>query len=213
MDGYQFTAEIFRSIVSLAWPAAFIAAVWLFRQRLTALLPLLRLKYKDFDVSFRLDQAEREAKALPVPEQPSEPTPEEADKFEKLVKVSPRAAILERRLELQDSVEAYAKSVRMDLPRQASLLQLTRNLRKHDLIDQTTSALLDDLRVIGNSAAHDATIIVSEEDAQRFGTLADRLIQQFRISAGAAAAIFPERSATISSGSQTEPFDSSAPRE
>src|SRR6185312_8874221 len=96
MDGYQFTAAIFQSIVSLAWPAALVAAVWIFKDKITELLPLLRFKYKDFDVSFRLDEAEKEAEALPD-QALSEPTPEEADKFALLVGISPRAAIMDRR--------------------------------------------------------------------------------------------------------------------
>ena len=59
MDGYQFSAAIVQSIVSLAWPAAFIGAVWLFRGRLMELLPLLKLKHKETEISFRLEQAER----------------------------------------------------------------------------------------------------------------------------------------------------------
>jgi hypothetical protein len=44
MDGYQFIASFFQSLVSLAWPAALLIAVLLFRERLRSLLPLLRVK-------------------------------------------------------------------------------------------------------------------------------------------------------------------------
>jgi hypothetical protein len=57
MDGYQFSAAIFQSIASLAWPAALVACVWLFREKLSTLLPLLRMKYKDLDVSFRFEKS------------------------------------------------------------------------------------------------------------------------------------------------------------
>src|SRR5882757_545617 len=106
MDGYQFTAAMFQSVVSLAWPASVVAAVWLFREKLTQLLPFLRLKHKETEVSFRLDQAEKEAAKLPPPA-PSpdlERTPEEKSKFEQVAEISPRAAILEARAELEDVV-------------------------------------------------------------------------------------------------------------
>jgi hypothetical protein len=95
MDGYQFIA-IFQSVVSLAWPAAVFGSVWLFRDKLRTLLPLLRMKYKDLDLSFRLDEAEREAaKIPPTPPSPDlEPTPEEKTRFERLARISPRAADL-----------------------------------------------------------------------------------------------------------------------
>jgi hypothetical protein len=50
MDWLQFISSIVQSLVSLAWPAAFVAAVWLFREKSTALLPLLRFKYKDLPI-------------------------------------------------------------------------------------------------------------------------------------------------------------------
>lgn len=191
MDGYQFIASLLQSLVSLAWPAAFVVAVWLFREKLTSLLPLLRLTYKDFDISFRLDQAEKEAEGLKQlqPDQAPEPTPEETDKFLKLVELSPRSAILERRLELENAVEAFAESVGMLPTRPRSLLNLTRELRRNELIDQATSALLDDLRTIGNTAAHAIDANISAQDALRFGDLAEKVIRQFRISADAATAM------------------------
>jgi hypothetical protein len=186
MDGFQFTADVFKSLVSLAWPAAFVGAVYMFREKLTALLPLLRLKYKDLDISFRLDQAEKEANALPAPAQTTDPTPEETDNFLRLAKVSPRAAIMERRLGLEDALQTFARSVGMSASQPTSMLRLTRELRKNGLIDQATSALLDDLRAIGNTAAHNADTSISEDDAIRFGKYAERLIQQLQISTAAA---------------------------
>jgi hypothetical protein len=49
------------------------------------------MKYKDIEVTFRLDQAEKEAKALPAPDAtiPAEPTPEEKSRFEQLVTSRP----------------------------------------------------------------------------------------------------------------------------
>ena len=44
MDAYQFTADLVKSLVSLAWPAAFVIAVLIFRDKLKSLLPYLRLK-------------------------------------------------------------------------------------------------------------------------------------------------------------------------
>lgn len=155
------------------------------------MLPLLRLKYKDFDLSFRLHQAEKVAENLRVQgaESLPEPTPEEADKFRELVELSPRAAILERSRDLEHAVEAFAASVGMPQIRTRGLLDWTRELRKNELIDHATSSLLDDLRAIRNSAAHGRDIDITREDALRFAALADRAIRQFQISAAAAAAL------------------------
>src|SRR2546430_842534 len=111
MDGYQFISSILQSLGSLAWPISFVIAVWLFREKLNSLLPLLRMKYKDLDVSFRLDQAEKEAAQIPkAPPSPDlDPTPEEKSRYEKIAEHSPRAAILEKRAELEQVLRSVAE--------------------------------------------------------------------------------------------------------
>lgn len=188
MDGYQFFAAIFSSIVSLAWPAALVACAWLFREKLSALLPLLNMKYKDFDISFRLEQAEREASRIPPPPPSLDlgPTPEEKSRFEIVAEHSPRAAILEKRAELEQTMKAIASPfVPSSIAKSTKTMPLTsaiRALRQQMIIDERTSGLLDDLRVIGNRAAHslDANEFTKEE-ALRFGRLTDDIIDRVRI--------------------------------
>ena len=117
-------------------------------------------------------------------------TPEEQSRFDKIAKLSPRAAILELRYELEEAVRSFAAAVGAEVVRNTRALsfgELTRILRHNALIDHHTSAALDDLRVIGNSAAHGASDTdLSAEDAARFRSLAERLISQFHIATGAA---------------------------
>ena len=89
--------------MKLAWPAALFGAVWIFRDKIGELLPLLRFKYKDFDVSFRFKEAEREASELPALEDEAgtPKTREEKSKFERLAEISPRAAIVGFRAEIE----------------------------------------------------------------------------------------------------------------
>src|SRR5436305_1642698 len=111
MDGYQFIASVLQSLVSLAWPVGLVVCVWMFRDKLKEILPLLRMKYKDFDVNFRLENAERVALQIPKPppSPDTEPTPEEKSRFEKVAEHSPRAAILEKRAELEQALLSIAK--------------------------------------------------------------------------------------------------------
>lgn len=93
MNLYQFIAAMFGSLMSAAWPAAFVFAVWLFRERLTELLPLLRLKHKDWQISFGLDKAEEDVKRIPTPSEPEllpAPDVEEKSRLETLAKIAPR---------------------------------------------------------------------------------------------------------------------------
>jgi len=141
MDGYQFIAAIFQSLISLAWPAALVVCVLLFREKLNALLPLLRMKYKDLDISFRLDKAEEEAAALPPPPPdvavPSEPTPEEESRFEQIAEISPRAAIVDLRRELEQAVVAAAEQhgLQGSPSKQLTLATATRLLRNNGIIN------------------------------------------------------------------------------
>jgi hypothetical protein len=196
VDGYQLIASLFQSLVSLAWPIAFVVAVWLFRERIRLLLPLLRLKYKDFDVSFRLEKAEEEQAKLPPPTDQTPPTPEEVDRFREVARHSPRAAVLEIRAQIEEAVRLLAQTIGVrDLPfnrdGKAPLHILIRMLRKNNIIDQPTSAILDDLRAIGNAAAHGSGEPITVDDALRFRSLADNVIQQLSIATEAAKSRIP----------------------
>jgi hypothetical protein len=190
MNGYQFIAAIFQSVVSLAWPAAVVICVLLFRERLRTLLPLLRLKHKDTEVSFRLEQAEEESAKIDLkPGAPAlEPTPEEKSRFEKVAEHSPRAAILEKRAELEQALRSIAVSywagttTSQPSPRSMTLIDSIRILRKEGIIDERTSAVLDDLRAIGNQAAHsDDGTEFTKDEALRFGALADNTLALVRM--------------------------------
>jgi hypothetical protein len=140
------------------------------------------LKHKDTEVSFRLDQAEKESAQIDLQPTPElEPTPEEKSRFEKVVEHSPRAAILEKRAELEQAMRAIAEpnwqGATTSSPRSMSLTTSIRILRKQGVIDERTSALLDDLRTIGNQAAHSSDgSEFTKEEALRFGKLADSAI-------------------------------------
>jgi hypothetical protein len=115
-----------------------------------------------------------------------EPTPEEKSRFEKLAEHSPRAAILEKRAELEQVVKSAAEPyISSSIARSWKTLPLTsaiRALRQQNIIDERTSALLDDLRTIGNRAAHseDGREFAVDE-AIRFGKLTDDAIALIRV--------------------------------
>jgi uncharacterized protein DUF4145 len=186
MDEYQFVSSLFQSSVTLAWPAALVVIVWLFRDKLENLLPLARVKYKDLELRFQ-DAAMEAAKLEETPVTPgTEPTPEEVSRFAKMAKLAPRGAMLEVRANLEEAVREYAQAIGMpNISPYMSYGLLIRRLRGNQLIDENTSALLDDLRAIGNAAAHNQSD-PTEQDALRYQALAEQLIRQLRISTAAA---------------------------
>jgi hypothetical protein len=180
VDWLQFISSV---IGSVAWPSAALGAIYMFRQKLIELLPNLNFKYKDLEANFRLKQATKDAEALPpllsTPE--NIPTEEEITRFEQIAKISPRAAMIEVRTDIEEAVRSLAESSKLLTPKVQSTLGLTRLLRNKEIIDHQTSALLDDLRAIGNTAAHDKLVEFSLDDALRYRSLADRAIRQLRI--------------------------------
>jgi hypothetical protein len=105
-----------------------------------------------------LEEAEKAAAELPVDE---DRQPSKKSRFERTAEVSPKAAILGTRTDLeaflndfiQDSPEAYRQLGAESARRPLNLTQAVRVLRSKGAIDPGTSALLDDLRVMDNRAA------------------------------------------------------------
>lgn len=172
MNAYQFIASL---MSSLAWPVSVFLIALLFRKRIIEILPRLRLRYGEFDVSMhRLADAEKEAAKATSPalEDAPKPTPEEKEKFNRIAEISPRGAILELRNELEDRVVKFAQARGAKLsPLHTSTTYVVRVLRQMGLIDEVTSAMIDDLRVVGNAAAHDNGRSFTESEAQRFKTI------------------------------------------
>jgi hypothetical protein len=150
MNGYGLIASIVQSTASLAWPGAFVCIVWLFREKLLELLPLLHFRHNDTEAYFR--RAEKEAAKIcqSVPRvQTPPPTPEEQ---KRLTEISPRKALLELRRELEIALRNAATRLRILEPENVSMITLIRVPREIGKIDPHTSALLEELRQLGNSA-------------------------------------------------------------
>lgn len=171
----DFFASVISSITSLAWPAAFVGAVWLFRGEIRPLLPRLKLKHKETEISFRLDAAENVVEQLPVPQEAAPATPEELSRFEQLVAISPRGALMEIRREVEEALGNAAR--RAGYKTFGGARSQLRILRKGTIIDENTSKLVDDLFAIGNAAAHDPQAAITAADARRYRVIADRVVE------------------------------------
>lgn len=169
--------DFIASIVgSVAWPAAIAFVVWLFRQEIVRLLPFLHVKGGDLEVSFRLAEAEKTAASLPTPQEPPQPeTPVEKTQFAQLFEMSPSAAMVEIRKELEIAMRATGERAGIPDLRYSTSRNLLRALVKTGLLDASTTALIDDLLVIGNQAAHE-NVDITLSEALQYRSLADRVI-------------------------------------
>lgn len=179
MNWLDFMASIVGSITSLAWPAAVVGSVWLFRKEIRLLLPHMKLKYADAELGFRLDEADKIAKELPVP---ALPVPEainsaEATDFQRLVEASPSAAMLETRREMEGVLRKVAVKYGIE---NNSMHGIVRDLREKHAISVIDASLLDELRLIGNEVAHGPERPVSPIHAIKYKELADAAVGALR---------------------------------
>lgn len=79
MDGYQFTAALFQSLVSLAWPAVVGLIAWTYKPNILGLLHRMNGTVKGFGLEFSLDAAGQTAKAVEAASAPMQATPSEPE--------------------------------------------------------------------------------------------------------------------------------------
>lgn len=184
MNGYELTASIIKSIFSLAWPAAFVLAVFMFKGRLKELLPFLSLRHKDTEIRFRLGEAAQEAATLPVNDEAIKATDEETGRFDKIAKLHPRGAILEAWTNVEAIVKEKLIASQTYSPFNGNMpiSSTMRYLRRNGLITPTLLALFEDLRAVRNAAIH-GTSRPTTEDALDFKRLSDKFINSFELKA------------------------------
>lgn len=182
MTWLEFIAAIFQSLVSVAWPVALVASVWIFRSEIRVLLPKFQFKHNGTEISFRLDEAQRAADELPpVPQETLPPTQTENSRFERLVDISPRSALVEIRRDVQDALIAAAERNGIADPYRVNAMQLLRKLESGGNLPPSLFPLLKEITSIGNYAAHDSSIDFTKEQALRYRELADKAIAMLDI--------------------------------
>lgn len=175
MDWLQFFASV---VGSLAWPLAVISLVFLLREPLRKLVPLIRtLKYKDWqiDVGHELEAARETVvdKDGPVVILPVQPTPT----VRQLAQIDPRAAVLSTwapvELGLKD-LGITTGAYKVGTP----LYVLIQRLRDQKAIDEKTFEVLQRLVRIRNEAVHLGNI--SFDEAITMSEMCDWTLQQLK---------------------------------
>lgn len=187
MNGYDLIASLFQSLTSLAWPAAAVVCVYLFREKLNEILPHLHFKHKETEISFRLAEAAKEAEELTAKE-PALAAPAERlpDRLLRLAEISPSAAIMEGWKDVEEAIKHVlinrlgpghiGEKMGLIIPKKL-LLQL----QAEGEIDRETVNLFSDLLKIRNDVAHaNDKPKPSFEDALQYYDLAQVLVSHLR---------------------------------
>ena len=188
VSGLEFAASL---VDSLAWPAAVVVIVLLFRGRLTNLLsgPVRRLKAGPAGVEIEyweqtLAAAQQEIQGSP--ELTAAPTTgaggELVDELERLIDVSPEAAVMEGfarverelRMVVGDQADTRSRGARA----------LARAARQSGRISEETASAIDGLSVLRDLAAHGQAGSVGSDRARDYLALADAVLYALRRDAG-----------------------------
>ena len=166
-------------IVGIAWPVAVVWIAYVFKGELKSLLRRVsQLKYKDLEAQFGagLALAESEVSSLQAAP-PAAPRPELLSKLESLCRisdVSPRAAILEAWVLVEDAAGRSGFVQGASIPRINPHLYVEELVRLGKL-PAGSDSLLDQMRKLRNQAAHMPDFTVDQDEADRYLQLATRM--------------------------------------
>jgi hypothetical protein len=164
---------ISKCINSLAWPLIFFFLIILLRKPISDILPFLeRLKYKDFELSFRKQAQETLESISRNQDTPSEPK-------EKQLTTSPKEAVIQAWSEIVEAAENKYKQLEQN--QRAKRLGPDRALGYFQfmglLVPQTVK-VLSELRNLRNQAVHYSNAAISKEGAQSYVAAADMVKKQ-----------------------------------
>lgn len=164
---------ISKTVDALAWPGAAIIITFMLKQPLAKiLLRISHLKFKELEFDFGKAITKINDSAPPSTDQ----LPITATQI-KLAELSPRGAILESWLELEDMLIGTAKVKGIPIARPGGLTgksvllstsELAKSLTTSRIISTLALERLEGLRVIRNKAVHTTDEAIEQEDAEAF---------------------------------------------
>ena len=181
MDWLTFIAQMTQA---LAWPVTAVVMVVLLRRPLARLIPLLqRLRYGPLELDFERRVAELAVEAereLPPEPRPGD-NPAEARLLE-LAQVSPRAAVLEAWLQVEQAAMALSRREGLALSSRElrTPLLLGQALEQAGALDESKLEIYHRLRNLRNAAAHATGFELDTDAALEYVRLALRLASFLR---------------------------------
>jgi hypothetical protein len=183
MDTLTFAAEMTKA---LAWPLTILLALLLLRRPLAELLPLLqRLRYKDLELDFgkRVQELASEIKKeLPGGKESESARKRHQDRLTSLAQASPRAAVLEAWLEVEEAALEAAKrhGLKLTERERRSPATLEQALVDSGILDDNKQGIFSRLRNLRNAAAHASEFDLTADSATIYAGSAARLAEYLR---------------------------------
>lgn len=175
MDWLQWSSSV---IGSIAWPIAAVIIAAIFRKQIASLLKRIKeASWGGAKINFgeKLDEIEEDTRVLVgnEPEAVVPTNPPEEERFQKLLAISPNAAILDAWSQVEGTLvqRANAFGIKYLDPREP----IDRRLADSNLLNASAIRIVREMRKIRNAAAHNQEMTTT--DAIRFQSLAKTLEQ------------------------------------
>lgn len=175
MDILTFISEIIRT---LAWPIVVLIIFITLRNPLSRVISLLdRMKYKDLELEFgrKMEELAKEAKKeLPKLVK----TDKAKEHLYDLAKVSPRSAILEAWLLVEEAAisKIEKKKVKISAATKKSPLGLAQTLANNNILDDQKQQIFNKLRNLRNTSVHASELSFDEDLAVEYIDTAMRMV-------------------------------------
>jgi uncharacterized protein YutE (UPF0331/DUF86 family) len=167
MDTLTFISEILKTVT---WPIVTVIIFFALREPISNAINFLdRLKYKDLELEFG-----KKVKALVKEAKEELPKPAKADKnrdrLRKVAKVSPRSAILEAWLLVEDAAlnKLAQKKAKLSSKDKNYPIKIGRALLENEVLDEQKKIIFNKLRNLRNAAAHAVDFSFDEESALEY---------------------------------------------
>jgi hypothetical protein len=186
VDWLKFISSI---IDSLAWPSVIIIILIILRTPILALLNTISsFRYKDIELNFskRVEIFEKQAKAASlVPQElrnlsQEELPPVSIEYLEKVAEVSPRAALVESWILVEDAVRKAAERLDLDVDSRTPIIKVINKLTSEGLINPAIERVVSTLRMLRNDAAHVSDYALSPGEAIDLVNVSFQIVEVLR---------------------------------
>ncbi|NUM49027.1 MAG: hypothetical protein HUU38_30350, partial [Anaerolineales bacterium] len=156
--------------VAFAWPLTLTMLLFTLKKPLFKLLGgVKRFRYGDLEAEFgeTVQQLEQQAQEAELPSTESIKTasqPERTSSLYRLAEISPRAAITEAWILVEDELYKASTRLRLDLPFRTPPIRIVQEMEKQQLIHYKLASTIDKLRRLRNTAAHEKDFDIKTDD-------------------------------------------------
>lgn len=175
MDALAF---ITRLVDSLAWPSAVVISIAMLRPDISGLMRRVRkIKHKESEVDLAEGVETAKEEASYIPDFDSPPEESGSDRLQRLAEHSPRGAILDAWIGVEEAMEEYARRHGLEAARTNA--QRIEQIEMLDLdglhLGKGITEMLRRLGQLRNNAVHTTDMDITEGVARDYVSLAERV--------------------------------------